>query len=374
MCGPLSGISGGDLHSLRLVREWNNREPGSALLLAPRSVHAAALVGDDDFLPVRTPLDRWLRGLVSYALVIALRTLVATVIAPRARFAIAASHFVQDVIPVVLHRIRYGSQPVAYIYHLVSDMERTPGLRTRLSTTAEQMSLALLRFSDALVFVDNEETLRSLKRRGLNPRRLVPTRNAYDPIEPVPSRSQPETPQVVFVGRFTEEKGVWDMLDLARALREHVPAARIEMFGAGPLQREFAEQVAQIGLTNVDAPGFVDEETKWRALRAATVFVAPSREEGWGIAVGEALMAEVPVVIYDLSAYSHLGDLPIRIPVGDVSGFVNAVIGLLTDKDRLAYEQERVSRAAETLPKWREVLGSELAALEGDANPAAPLR
>ena len=296
MCGPLSGISGGDAHSLRLVREWNEREPGSAVLLAPRAVRAAAPVRDDDFVSVRTPLDRWLRGLVSYALVVGLRTLVAPMIAPRARFAIAASHFAQDVIPVVLHRLRYRSQPVAYVYHLVSDMERTPGFRTRLSVAAERISVALLRRTDALVFVDNEETMLSLERRGLDRRRLLPTGNAYDPVEPIPPRSRPEEPRVVFVGRFTEEKGVWDMLELARTLRDRVPAARIHMLGAGPLQRQFAERLARTGIGNVEAPGFVDEETKWRTLRGATVFVAPSREEGWGIAVGEALTAELPVV------------------------------------------------------------------------------
>ncbi|MGH2713121.1 MAG: glycosyltransferase, partial [Thermoleophilaceae bacterium] len=263
MCGPLAGVSGGDVHALRLVREWNKRAPGSAALIAPLSVRDAAPVGDDDFVAVRTPLDRWLRGLATYAAVVALRSVVAPVIAPRARFAVAASHFVQDVVPVALHRLRYRSQPVVYVYHLVADMERAPGLRSRLSLAAERLSVALIRLVGAIVFVDNDKTLRSLEARGLPRRRLVPTRNAYDPMNPLPPRAESDKPVVAFLGRFTEEKGIWDMLELARALAERAPAARIEMLGAGPLLREYGERVERAGLSNVEVRGFVDEEAKW---------------------------------------------------------------------------------------------------------------
>jgi glycosyltransferase involved in cell wall biosynthesis len=373
MCGPLSGISGGDLHALRLVQEWNEREPGSALLLGPARVMMSlpAKIGEDDIMPVRTPLDRWMRGLVTYAVVLALRAVVAAFKAPPARFSIAASHFVQDVIPVVFHGRRHGSQPVVYVYHLVGDMKRPRGLRSWLSEAAERVSLALMRASRAVVFVDNEDTIRSLESRGFDPGRLVSTRNAYDPVGPLPLRSRPKRPRVAFVGRFTEEKGVWDMLELARALGERLPDARVAMLGDGPLRRELLERAAGLGLRNLEAPGFVDEETKWRALRDATLFVAPSREEGWGIAVGEALTAEVPVVGFDLPAYGHFGDLPIRVPAGEVRQLIHAVLDLLTNAGRLEREQERVREAAEMLPKWHEILDADIAALEGRADPSA---
>jgi glycosyltransferase involved in cell wall biosynthesis len=314
-------------------------------------------------MPVRTPLDRRLRGLVSYAAVVALRSVVAAVKAPPASVTIAASHFLQDVIPVAFHRLRYRSQPVVYVYHLVGEMQRPGGLRSRVSKAAEQMSLALLRVVGAVALVDNEDTIRSLERRGFDPERLVPTRNAYDPVEPLPPRSRPESPRVVFVGRFTEEKGVWDMLELAEALHDRIPDARIAMLGGGPLRQALVERAAQKGLGNLEAPGFVDEWTKWRSLRSATVFVAPSREEGWGIAVGEALIAEVPVVAYDLPAYGHLGDLPIRVPTGEVRSLVDTVLSLLVDPERLTREQMRVRAAAETLPAWADILEADIEAL-----------
>ena len=366
MCGPLSaGASGGDVHALRLVQRWNERESGSALLLAPESVRVAAPppVAEGAFQALRTPLDRRLRGLVSYAGVVALRTAAAAVKAPRARFAIAASHFPFDVIPVLVHRLRYRSVPVVYVYHLVADMERPPSLRSALSATLERLSVALMRRARPVVFVDNEETRESLARHGLDRSRLILTRNAYDPARPLPPRARSTKPHVLFIGRFTEEKGIWDMLDLCRELAQRVPDARVTMLGDGPQRRAFLEQLRESGLQNAEAPGFVEEEEKWRALRAATVFAAPSREEGWGIAVGEALTAAVPVVAYDLPAYSHFGDLPLRISPGDLAGFIQAVVDLLTDVPRIEREEERIRRGRAALPSWNEILDDEIAGL-----------
>ena len=365
MCGQLSGLSGGDVHALRLLWHWNQREPGRAVLLAPEDVRAVSPVEilTESFVPVRTPLDRWLRGLISYTAIVIGRTVIASATAPPARFAVAASHFFHDVVPAAVHRLRHGSTPVVYVYHLVGNENRPPSVRTWLSVTGERFSVALIRLSRAVAFVDNNETYEALARLGLARERLVMTSNAYDPVLSIPEVARSEILSVVFMGRFTAEKGIWDMIALARALEEEVPEARLTMLGDGPLRGKLLDRIAREGVENIDAPGFVDEETKWRRLRAATLFVAPSREEGWGIAVGEALTAGLPVVAYDLPAYSHFGSLPMRVPVGDRDRLISTVVALLRDPDRLAAERERVHSLTGALPTWSELLDAELDAL-----------
>jgi glycosyltransferase involved in cell wall biosynthesis len=357
MCGPLTGFSGGDMHALRLVQHWNERTPRSALLVAPETVR--------DKLPpevrramrsIRTPLDRCLAGLVSYTLVVALRTVGATVRAPRASVAVAGSHFFHDVIPVVVHQLRFRSRPVVYVYHLVSDMRRGRSFRSVLSRAGERFSVQLLRRAGALLFVDNEETRASLTRFGVAPELIASTENAYEPSVALPPRVTPERPAVLFAGRFTEEKGVWDMLELAR----QIPGAVVTMIGDGPLRAELLERIRDEGIQNLDAPGYVSEEEKWRILRTSSVFAAPSREEGWGIAVGEALTAGLPVVAYDLPAYAHLGDLPITVPRGDLRAFREAVATLLAQPERLAQERERVHEGATRFPTWQAILEREI--------------
>jgi glycosyltransferase involved in cell wall biosynthesis len=361
MCGPLAGLSGGDMHALKLVQRWNERRPGAALLLAPDLMRPKLPPGvEPRLLPVRTPFDRFLKGLVSYAVIVILRAIRVSLSAPPARVTIASSHFFQDVIPCVVHRLRHRSMPAAYVYHLVEDMDRPPSLRSRLSVAAERFSIGLLRRAKAVVFVDNEQARRSLERAGLEPGRIFLTQNAYDPPDSLPARSGPDEPVIAFTGRFTAEKGIWEMLVLARELARRMPAARIAMLGEGPLRTEFLARLQDEGLTNVTAPGFVSEEEKWATLRSASLFAAPSREEGWGIAVGEALRAELPAVVCDLPAYEHFGDLVQRVPTGDEAAFVEEVIGLLADPDQLADLSRQVARGAGRLPTWQQILDSEI--------------
>jgi glycosyltransferase involved in cell wall biosynthesis len=360
MCGPLAGLSGGDVHALRLVQRWNQRYAGGALLLAPELMRPSLPAGVEGQLrPVRTPVDRLLRGLASYALIVLLRTLITSINAPKARVTIASSHFFHDVIPCAVHRLRHRSRPVAYVYHLVREMDRPPSLRTQLSVAAETLSVTLLRRTGALVFVDNDQTRAALESAGLDPGSIAMTRNAYDPSIPLPPRSRPETPHLLFAGRFTAEKGIWDMLALSRALAEQVPEARVTMIGDGPLRAEFTQAAQSDGLAKLAAPGFVTEEEKWSLLRSATLFVAPSVEEGWGIAVGEALTAELPTVVYDLPAYEHFGDLVRRVPTGDREAFVRTVTGLLEAPGEL-HELERHVAAAGSLQTWSEILDGEI--------------
>jgi glycosyltransferase involved in cell wall biosynthesis len=363
MCGPLSaGLSGGDVHALRLVAHWNQHADGSALLVAPELMRRHLVPGDEDaLLPLRTPLDRFLRGLVSYVPVLLLRTLRACVDrCPPAGVAIASSHFFHDVVPCAVHRLRYGSRSAVYVYHLVADMERATSLRSMLSRRGERLSIALLRRSRSIVFVDNEQTRESLISYGIAPNLVVDTQNAYDPPGGVPLGDQVDNSRVAFCGRFVEEKGIWDMFDLARRLTDLAPHAQVTMLGDGPQRQRFLTALADEGLQNVDAPGFAPESDKWRLLTSAGVFAAPSREEGWGIAVGEALLAGLPVVVYDLPAYGHLGDVPIRVPVGDRQLFIETVISLLSEPDRLAAERRRAADAAVSLPRWAGILGREI--------------
>jgi glycosyltransferase involved in cell wall biosynthesis len=376
MCGPLAGLSGGDMHAIRLVEAWNQRGPGRALLVAPETIRDHLGSDDEQALRgVRTPLDRYLRGMLSYAAVVLLRTLRACSASyGRAPIAIAASHFVQDVLPCAVRRVRYGSLPVAYVYHLVGDMERAPSVRSYVSRAAERVSIAVLRRSNALVFVDNDETRTSLIESGFPPERVIDTHNAYDPPYALPPRISPASPHAVFLGRFVDEKGIWDVLELARELAKSVPDARVTMLGDGPLRHRLLEVVSRESLQNVDAPGFVPESDKWRLLRSASVFVAPSREEGWGIAVGEALLAGLPVVCYDLPAYRHLGDLPISVPLGERAQFVKLTCSLLTDPGRLDAERERVMSGAASLPRWKDVLAREIDEMSAQANELAVVR
>jgi glycosyltransferase involved in cell wall biosynthesis len=76
------------------------------------------------------------------------------------------------------------------------------------------------------------------------------------------------------------------------------------------------------------------------------VLVAPSYEEGWGIAVAEALASGLPAIAYRLSNLDEVfGDAYIGVAVGDRDGLATELVRLLTD-DRAAAEFGAQGRAA----------------------------
>jgi glycosyltransferase involved in cell wall biosynthesis len=317
-------------------------------------------------VPLRTPLDGHISSMPAYLLAVAMRTLVALRRAPAARVAVASSHFFFDVVPAAALGRRHNAMVAAYVYHLVAESERDRSLRSWVSATLERLSLFLLRRAGDVIFVDNEETGRALLARGFREQQLTMTENAYDPLEPPPPPNRTDHPTVVFVGRLVEAKGVWEVIELARALRSSLPAARVSMMGDGPLRGELERVAASEDLDNVELVGFVSEAEKWRRLRSASLFVSPSREEGWGIAVGEALTAGVPAVVYDLPAYRHFGDLVIRVAPGDGRAFTSTAAELLSAPERLEQARLHLERHCDALPRWEGILAREFARMKLD--------
>lgn len=360
LTGPMVGVSGGDTHALRFVAAYENHWPGSTSLVTPESVVndlPESLRGS--ILDLKTPLQGQIRNIYIYAIVITMRTILAMFRMPKAGVAVASSHFFNDVIPCVVARWRGGSGIATFIYHIVADMDRPRSIRTVVSKVLEYGSLALLKRYADIIFVDNVEVVRSLEKRGFTMDKIVMTANAFDPLVPLPPRVKSDPPAVAFLGRFVEEKGIWDILELGKSLATSTPEAKIEMIGDGPLHEKFSQELSASGLTNITLHGFVSETEKWDLLRRANLFVAPSREEGWGIAVGEALTAGVPVVAYDLPAYRYLGDAIDRVPIGQTDRFVREVAALVGNPAELDALSSGLATTDTGLPLWDDILSAE---------------
>jgi len=95
-----------------------------------------------------------------------------------------------------------------------------------------------------------------------------------------------ERPVLVFVGRASDpRKNVGLLLDAMRLIRARIPAARLRLIGEPPTA-PLPEGVESIGVV----------DSLPEHLRTASLFVLPSRQEGFGIVAAEALAAGVPVL------------------------------------------------------------------------------
>lgn len=106
---------------------------------------------------------------------------------------------------------------------------------------------------------------------------------------------------IVFVSRLVVEKGVLDVLRLARLL----PELPVTVAGAGPLASAVRAEAAR--LPNLSAPGWVEPEAVLDLVRSARLAVVPSRwAEPSGRAALEAMAEGTPVVAFDSGGLGEL--------------------------------------------------------------------
>jgi glycosyltransferase involved in cell wall biosynthesis len=213
----------------------------------------------------------------------------------------------------------------------------------------------------------------SLRQSGVRTRIRV-TRNGV-PIGGMgerPPQAQ-KTWDGVFIGRHTQEKGLFDVLDIWEQVLTRSPSARLALVGAcqPQIERRIIERCTRSEMLrgHVVKLGVLTEEAKISVLRQSRVLLAPSRVEGWGFVPLEALVCRAPVVCWDLPAYREsLPDVPAvkRVPVGQVGLFAEVVASLLRLSD--AQRQELLSSASSPRAiSWDDVSRAEWEAVRAAA-------
>lgn len=122
----------------------------------------------------------------------------------------------------------------------------------------------------------------------------------YNPVLlPAPvdlSGPQRSAAHILFLGRMTVNKGVFDLLEAVAKMRDAGVNATLTICGDGDA-RNVRAVIEELGLdTKVRIVGWVEGDAKRFEIAHATVFCLPSYHEGMPMSVLEAMAAGVPVV------------------------------------------------------------------------------
>ncbi len=127
---------------------------------------------------------------------------------------------------------------------------------------------------------------------GINP---APFRTPLDSTHLKSKFAQPDEKLVLYVGRLVHEKGVSNLVEAIRFLREL--NIKVIIVGEGYLKEELIRRVKELGVSEkVYITGFLDSETIRGLFRTSDVCVIPSIYEPFGIVALEAMTAGVPIV------------------------------------------------------------------------------
>ncbi len=153
---------------------------------------------------------------------------------------------------------------------------------------------------------------------------------------PVLNRAECQSERILrllFLSRIHPKKGLPILLRALAVLRDREIEASLTIAGQGSkaYQKELKRLIDALGLhSTVEFVGFVTGKEKSRLLALADLFVLPSYQENFGIAVAEAMAAGLPVVISDQVALAEeiiRGGAGVVVPVDQPEALADAIGG-----------------------------------------------
>ena len=136
---------------------------------------------------------------------------------------------------------------------------------------------------------------------------VVTIYNGVNPLyKPSDANRQDGPPIILYVGRFDPYKNVSHLIEAFHELRKQGVNAKLRIIG--PLDARYTEPVELVKTLKlqpyVEWSGYVADTDLLRAYHTADVFVLPSKYEGFGLPVVEAMASGTPVIC------SNAGSLP----------------------------------------------------------------
>ena len=189
---------------------------------------------------------------------------------------------------------------------------------------------------------------------------------------PIKTPDDPAPRTLLYVGRMDPYKNVTLLVEALREIRALCPfPVRLRVVGPkDPRYPEAELRAAELGLADaVEFTGFVSPEALADAYRTADLLTHPSRYEGFGLQLVEAMRSGLPVLCTDGGSQPEVaGDAAVVVQRDDAHAFATAAAALLRDTARLRALQARglarapqftwARAATETLDLYRQALGT----------------
>jgi glycosyltransferase involved in cell wall biosynthesis len=152
---------------------------------------------------------------------------------------------------------------------------------------------------------------------------------------------------VTVLGRIAPVKGIFDMIKIWKKVHDSNPNFQLAWIGGGGdiYKKKLLELLAENGLeSSFHLLGFIEKNEVYNILKSAKVFLCPDHENGWGLAVCEAMASGLPVISYDIDIFGAVYKKGFKsVPLFDTDSFAKELIYLLN------HEKEREKMASDAL-------------------------
>ncbi|MHA1221745.1 MAG: glycosyltransferase family 4 protein [Candidatus Heimdallarchaeaceae archaeon] len=274
------------------------------------------------------------------------------------------------------------------VHHLVRDAIKNNNLNitSRIKDFSGENNFVIpfiekrsIKFTDKIIAVSNFTKEQIIKTYNISANKIKVIYNGifwdkYDKIteEDVKKLKQrfniPKTPILLFVGRVDDpRKGLDLLLKSFKNILRNIDATLLIV---GKEHDGRAKKLAEsLNISqNVIFTGFVDVRTLKMCYKLCDVYVCPSRLEGFGLPILEAMALEKPIIATRTGAIPEIVKRGILVDVDDISGLTKSIYHVIQNKEfakRLGkinadyaiktYSWEKAAKATEQV--YKELIG-----------------
>lgn len=240
------------------------------------------------------------------------------------------------------------------------------------------MMLGFRRMLDGAAFIQalNADEIELMRPLGLKPpSMIIPNGIFLNEIEgeaelegEVAVPGLPGRPYVLFLSRLHYKKGLDILADAFRCVAHLFPDVDLVVAGPdGGAEQAFLQRIRNHGLeARVHMTGGLYGPAKIAALKRSACFCLPSRQEGFSVAITEALACGVPVAITDACHFPEVAEAGAGVvcPLDPIA-VASALERILEDRDRAARMGAAGARLVRDNYTWPRIAVQTIAAYQG---------
>lgn len=139
----------------------------------------------------------------------------------------------------------------------------------------------------------------------------------------------------VVLARVAPAKGIYDMVEIWKIIKKHNPNWKLAWIGSGGgYENILKEKIRENGLeNNFYLLGYLNKEKILNIFKSSKLFLCTDHENGWGLAISEAMAAGLPVVSFNIDIFGGVYKKGfISVPLHNTLRFAREVIKLLENR------------------------------------------
>jgi glycosyltransferase involved in cell wall biosynthesis len=358
-------MSGGDYHILKVAEYWAKDNDIEYMLPRLGCEYAKNhLFGK--VITYHSPIEKETSNILKALLMYLLRLAGIVLTRPEGRYdvIVSSSHYMYDILPaVLLRRKNTKCRVVAFCHGLLEHHPHSLSRFVRVMNNSFFIFLAK-RLID-LVFVINPMIRHTLEKSGVSRKRILLARNGVDDIKFAESDLTKKKFDACFMGRLIKVKGVYDLLEIWESVIQQKPNSKLIIIGDGLEMAKIKDLIKVRNLcTNIIMTGYMNDSSKFEALRLSRLFLLPSYAEAYPVVVTEAMSCGLPVISYDLPELRAIWkDEILWIRKGSRKEFAEAVLYLLKeDKNYYRFLSKGIQRAKHQT--WEKIAEEEMSIIK----------